>query len=194
MRLFFTALFGYLLGSVSTGLILTKKKGIDLQKTGSGNIGATNVLRTAGKSAALLTLTGDILKGVLAVTAAKYLFPGKIYEQGLVGLCAIVGHDFSVFSRFRGGKGVATSIGVLGVYSPQSAVLVIIIWLMTVAITKYSSLGALLSFGVLPGIMFFLDRKKLPVALLISVLLFAKHKDNIKRLASGRENKIGGNI
>lgn len=193
MILVFASVAAYLLGSIPTGHILAKRRGIDLRNVGSGNIGATNVLRAAGKNAALFTLAVDILKGAASVMMGRFFFPGKIYEQGIIGLCAILGHIFSPFLKFRGGKGVATSIGVLSVYSPQTGLLTIIIWVMVFAVTKYSSLGALVSFGLMPGIIFLLDRReKVPVALLITLLLFVRHAENIKRLAAGKEHKTGG--
>jgi glycerol-3-phosphate acyltransferase PlsY len=183
--------FAFLLGSVPTGLIIARARGIDLKKSGSGNIGATNVLRTTGKGAALLTLAGDILKGVVAAAAAAHFLSGRPVHEGLVGLCSVLGHDFSVFLRFRGGKGVATSLGVLSIYAPQAGLFTAIIWIMTVLFTRYSSLGALVSFGLMPLVMLFVAKEKLPVALLISSLLFLQHRGNISRLIRGTEPKVG---
>jgi glycerol-3-phosphate acyltransferase PlsY len=181
----------FLLGSIPTGLLVARSRGIDLRNIGSGNIGATNVLRTAGRREALLTLLGDVLKGALPVIAAGYYQTGTPYE-GLIGLCAVLGHDFSVFLRFRGGKGVATSLGVLGVYSPQTGLVTIIIWLMTVILTRYSSLGALISFGLLPLSMLVFDSpEKSIIAFFMSVLIFWKHRTNITRLINGSELKVG---
>jgi glycerol-3-phosphate acyltransferase PlsY len=181
----------FLLGSIPTGLLVARSRGIDLRNIGSGNIGATNVLRTAGRREALLTLLGDVLKGALPVIAAGYYQTGTPYE-GLIGLCAVLGHDFSVFLRFRGGKGVATSLGVLGVYSPQTGLVTIIIWLMTVILTRYSSLGALISFGLLPLSMLVFDSpEKSIIAFFMSVLIFWKHRTNITRLINGSEPKVG---
>jgi len=114
------------------------------------------------------------------------------FVEGLSGFCAILGHNFSLFLGFRGGKGVATSFGVLSIYSPQTALFTFIIWIIVVMITKYSSLGALVSFGLLPlSILFFDHRGKVIIAVLITILIFAKHIDNIRRLLSGTERKIG---
>jgi len=182
----------FLLGSIPTGMLVAKIKGVNLQSAGSGNIGATNVLRTTGKGAAVLTLIGDIVKGSLAVLMAKYFNTGIFYE-GIIGIFAVLGHDFSLFLKFRGGKGVATSLGVLCIYSPQTGLITIIIWLMTVLITRYSSLGALVSFGILPLSAFFLDsREKFPLFFLLAVMIFFRHKDNIVRLIKGAEPRIGG--
>jgi glycerol-3-phosphate acyltransferase PlsY len=103
----------------------------------------------------------------------------------------VLGHDFSVFLKFRGGKGVATSLGVLSIYAPQEGLFTTIIWIMTVLLTRYSSLGALVAFGLLPLVMLFFAREKLPVALLITALLFLRHRDNILRLIRGTEPKVG---
>jgi glycerol-3-phosphate acyltransferase PlsY len=181
----------FIIGSVPFGIIIAKSKGINLKKVGSGNIGATNVLRSLGKWPAVLTLLGDILKGTAAVAIGRYFGAGPVYE-GLVGFSAILGHNFSIFLGFRGGKGVATSLGVLSFYSPQTALFTLIIWLVTVMITKYSSMGALVSFGFLPiNILLFDDKRKLFVAILITILIFIRHTDNIQRLIKGTERRIG---
>lgn len=191
MRFLLLSVFAFIIGSIPTGLIIAKTRGVDLQKIGSGNIGATNVLRTTGKWPALLTLSGDILKGVIAVLAARYFHPGLFFE-GFIGVAAVLGHNFSIFLKFRGGKGVATSIGVLCVYSPQTALITIIIWLMTVLISRYSSMGALVSFGVLPLNIFLFDaREKLPIALVLTIIMFIRHRDNISSLLKGTERKVG---
>lgn len=173
---------------------MARIKGVNLKKAGSGNIGATNVLRTTGKGPALLTLIGDSLKGVCAVLIARYFDVGVLFE-GLVGLFAVLGHNFSLFLKFRGGKGVATSLGVLTIYSPQTGLFTIIIWLMTVLITRYSSLGALVSFGLLPLSSLFLgEREKMPVFLILTVLIFIRHRENIHRIIKGTESKVGARL
>jgi glycerol-3-phosphate acyltransferase PlsY len=192
MRVFLLSAVAFLLGSIPTGMVIAGARGIDLKRQGSGNIGATNVLRTAGRGAGLLTLLGDGLKGALAVLIARHYNVGIFYE-GIIGICAVLGHNFSLFLKFRGGKGVATSIGVLSIYSPQTGLITIIIWLMTVLITRYSSLGALVSFGILPFSAFVVDsHAKLPVFAVMALMVFIRHKDNIVRLMSGTETKIGG--
>jgi len=184
-------IISFVVGSIPFGIIIAKTKGVDLKKVGSGNIGATNVLRSLGKYPAVLTLLGDILKGTTAVALGKY-FGLSPFFVGLIGFGAILGHNFSLFLGFRGGKGVATSFGVLGIYSPQTALFTFIIWITVVLVTKYSSLGALVAFGLLPLSMLFFDQSdKIIIALLITVLIFVRHKDNIKLLLSGKERKIG---
>ncbi len=196
--LIFSLLFlaAFLLGSVPFGIIIAKIKGVDLKKVGSGNIGATNVLRSLGKWPAAITLCGDILKGTLAVAFARYFEAGPAWE-GLIGISAILGHNFSVFLGFRGGKGVATSLGVLLIYSPLAAVLTLIIWLAVVVLTKYSSLGALISFALLPLNVFLFDtgdKGKLLITVLIAVIIFLRHRENLQRLLKGTERKIGQRI
>ncbi len=191
MKIFLLMSLAFILGSLPTGLFIAKLRGVNLKEVGSGNIGATNVLRTTGKCPALLTLIGDSAKGLVAVIIARYYGVGVFFE-GVVGLCAVLGHNFSVFLKFRGGKGVATSLGVLAIYSPQTGLFTIIIWLMTVLITRYSSLGALVSFGLLPLSVLILDsREKVPVLLMMTLLIFVRHKDNILRLKKGTEPRIG---
>lgn len=182
----------FLIGSIPTGLLIAKSKGVDLRKIGSGNIGATNVLRALGKEAALLTLFGDMLKGILPVAIGN-LFGFGIFYTGILGISSILGHNFSIFLKFKGGKGVATSIGVLMAYSPYVALFTITIWLLTAKKTKYSSLSALVAFGLLPLSIYIIDysKEKIIIAVIITVLIFLSHISNIKRLLQGTESKIG---
>ena len=183
----------FVLGSIPFGIITAKVKGIDLKKVGSGNIGATNVLRSLGRWPAVITLLGDILKGTLAVAIGKYSGVEPLYE-GLIGIAAILGHNFSIFLGFKGGKGVATSLGVLLMYTPHVALVTLIVWIGVVLFTKYSSLGAIVSFALLPlNIMLFdfQDKTKIIISILISLFIIIRHKDNIKRLMKGTERKIG---
>jgi glycerol-3-phosphate acyltransferase PlsY len=190
MELILLILFSFVMGSVPFGVVFTRAKGIDLRKVGSGNTGATNVLRVAGKKAALFTLLGDLLKGTAAVALGRAFGVGPLFE-GILGLAAIAGHDFSVFLGLRGGKGVATSIGVVLIYTPLAGILTIIIWLSTVFITRYSSLGAIVSFAFLPLGCFFLGYtgQKLGITIAITILLIIRHAGNIKRLATGTERR-----
>lgn len=186
------SVFAFVLGSVPCGVIIAKLKGVDLKKVGSGNIGATNVLRTMGKAPALLTLAGDVLKGVLAVAAARY-FLNDIFLEGIVGIFAVLGHNFSLFLRFGGGKGVATSVGVLLLYSPGAALITVVLWLVIAFTTRYSSLGAIVSFGVLPLSIQLFDsaKEKMIIAIMLAALLILRHAGNINRLARGKEPRIG---
>ncbi|MBF0515766.1 MAG: glycerol-3-phosphate 1-O-acyltransferase PlsY [Nitrospirae bacterium] len=178
----------FVLGSIPFGLIVAKVKGIDIRKSGSGNIGATNVLRSVGKLAAVFTLAGDMSKGVLAIIIARHLSLGET-AVGLIGIFAILGHDFSLFSRFKGGKGVATSLGVLLVYSPVIGILTAAIWIIALSIWKYSSLSAIIAFCFLPLNVYWFDyaQNKLVYGLIIMLLIVYKHRGNIERLINGTE-------
>ena len=182
----------FLVGSIPFGLVFTMRSGVDIRKVGSGNIGATNVLRAAGKKAAILTLLGDIFKGVAAVALARALGLGTALE-GAAGLCSILGHDFSVFQRFRGGKGVATSLGVVLIYIPMAGILTCMIWLLTVLVARYSSLGAVVSFSALPAVVWAVGggTEKLVVSAIITMLLLYKHRTNICNILKGTESKVG---
>jgi glycerol-3-phosphate acyltransferase PlsY len=194
LRISLLIICAFIMGSIPVGMLVARAKGVDLKKVGSGNIGATNVLRSLGKGPAALTLIGDMLKGTLAVALGRYFGLGTFYE-GIVGLLAILGHNFSVFLGFRGGKGVATSLGVFILYSPRTALITFVIWIAVVITTKYSSLGALISFGLLPlNIILFDSKEKLPVALLVTLLILIRHMDNIQRLMKGTERKIGERV
>ena len=191
MKFVLLALAGFLLGSIPVGKIIAGSMGIDLQKTGSGNIGATNVLRTTGKLPALFTLIGDMAKGSAAVLLARYCEVG-LWQEGIIGIMSVLGHTFSLFLNFKGGKGVATGLGVLIVYAPAAGLATIIIWLLTVFITRISSLGAIISFSILPLSIYLLDAKeKLPISVIMSIILLVRHKDNIRRLIAGTEPKVG---
>ncbi|HXX57670.1 MAG TPA: glycerol-3-phosphate 1-O-acyltransferase PlsY [Thermodesulfovibrionales bacterium] len=196
MTLFLLALFFFVVGSIPTGTVIARLKGVDLRSVGSGNIGATNVLRSMGRVPALLTLIGDVLKGVAAIIVSSRFFLNDPFQIGIVGLSAIAGHDFSLFLRFRGGKGVATSIGVLLAYSPLVAFITTGIWLVVVVTTRYSSLGAVVSFTVLPVTMYLLDPEsgKVIISAAMTALLLLKHVANIQRLLAGTESKVGEKV
>jgi acyl phosphate:glycerol-3-phosphate acyltransferase len=191
VKIVLLSLAGFLIGSIPTGQIIARSRGIDLQQAGSGNIGATNVLRTTGKLPAFFTLIGDMIKGIMAVLLARYFEVGIMYE-GMIGIMAVLGHNFSIFLNFRGGKGVATSLGALIVYAPLAGLATIVLWLVTVLITRYSSLGAIISFSLLPLTVLLFDAKeKLPISVLMSIILLMRHRDNIGRLIQGTESKVG---
>ena len=182
--------FGYLLGSIPFGLLLTKFTGAgDLRSIGSGNIGATNVLRTGRKGLAAATLLGDMLKGWIAVTIAAGWGPDTAI---IAGLGAFLGHLFPVWLRFRGGKGVATFIGVLAALSWISALIFAVIWLATAAITRYSSLAALLASLATPFVLIVFEEWQVAeLFVLMTILVWIKHAANIRRLMAGQESKIG---
>lgn len=183
--------FGYLLGAIPFGLILTRLAGtVDLRAIGSGNIGATNVLRTGRRGLAAATLVLDALKGTAAVLIADRL--GGQDLAVLAGLGAFLGHLFPVWLRFKGGKGVATYIGVLLALVWQAAIAFCIVWLLVAFVTRYSSLSALVASALTPLLLWwdtYLQEAQL--FLLLSVLLWLKHRSNIGRLLTGAETKIG---
>ena len=182
---------GYLLGSIPFGLVLTRLAGTeDLRSIGSGNIGATNVLRTGSKGLAAATLLGDMLKGTVAVVIAGY-FAGPNAAM-LAGLGAFLGHLFPVWLKFRGGKGVATYIGVLlGLFWPAAAMFGAL-WIATALTTRYSSLSALVAAFVTPIFLWWFGHPALAsLFAVLTLLLFYTHRDNIRRLQAGTEGKIG---
>lgn len=187
-----SCIVSFIIGSIPTGLLIARAKGIDLRKVGSGNIGATNVMRAVGKKAALFTLIGDIAKGIVPVVITKALAFDPLYA-GISGISAILGHNFSIFLKFKGGKGVATSIGVVLALSPHVGLFTVMMWLMTAKWTRYSSLSALVAFGLLPLSFYLIDhfRQNIIFGAIIAFLIFIRHTANIKRLVQGTETKIG---
>ena len=185
------ALLGYLLGSIPFGLLLTQSAGLgDIRKIGSGSIGATNVLRTGRKGLAAATLLCDMLKGTLAVVlAGTYGGPDAAM---LAGLAAFLGHLFPVWLNFKGGKGVAVYIGVLlGLFWP-AAVVFCVLWLATAVTSRYSSLSALVASFVTPIFLWWFGHAALAsLFVVLTLLLFYMHRENIKRLQAGTEGRIG---
>jgi glycerol-3-phosphate acyltransferase PlsY len=183
--------FGYLLGSIPFGLLLTKAAGgPDVRTIGSGNIGATNVLRTGRKGLAAATLLCDAFKGTIAVLVVAYFYG---YDAALVaGLGAFIGHVFPVWLKFKGGKGVATYIGLLiGLIWP-AALIFIALWLIVAWLSRYSSLAALVASALTPiGIMGLGEPKASALFFLLTIFLWAMHRANIRRLLNGDEGKIG---
>lgn len=181
---------GYLLGSIPFGLLLARFAGLgDLRQIGSGNIGATNVLRTGNRPLAALTLLLDVLKGTAAVWAGSHFGP---YAAMAAGLGAFLGHLYPVWLSLRGGKGVATYIGVLlGLYWP-AALVFCAVWLLVATITRYSSLAALAASIASVGTLAVTDESRLAVLfLLLTILLYIRHASNIERLVRGEEARIG---
>jgi glycerol-3-phosphate acyltransferase PlsY len=184
-------LIGYLLGSIPFGLVLTKLAGTsDLRSIGSGNIGATNVLRTGRKGLAAATLVLDALKGTLAVIIAGYLWGPN--AAMLAGLGAFLGHLFPVWLKFRGGKGVAVYIGILiGLFWP-AAIVFCLVWLALAFAFRYSSLSALTASVIAPLFLWWFAQPALAaLSAVLTLLLFFMHRENIRRLLMGTEGKIG---
>nr|WP_306267331.1 glycerol-3-phosphate 1-O-acyltransferase PlsY [Pararhizobium sp. IMCC3301] len=183
--------FGYLLGSIPFGYLLTRFAGLgDVRSIGSGNIGATNVLRTGNKPLAALTLLGDLLKGTAAVQLAlSYGLDTAV----MAGLGAFLGHLFPIWLKFKGGKGVATFIGItLGLYWP-SALVFAGSWLVLAFVSRYSSLSALISSVIVVIFTAFLNYWQFAeLYAVLTILLWLKHHQNIRRLLKGKESKIGG--
>jgi glycerol-3-phosphate acyltransferase PlsY len=187
-----TLLVGYLLGSIPFGLIVTRLAGSgDIRNVGSGNIGATNVLRTGRKGLAVVTLLADILKGTAAVLLVNW-FTG-FAEAGLVaGLGAVFGHVFPVWLKFKGGKGVATYVGVLIAVSWPIAAAFGVIWGAVVALTRYSSLSGLLASAATPVLLWlFAGHEPAVMFFILTVLVWIMHRGNIARLIAGTEPTIG---
>ena len=183
--------FGYLCGSIPFGILLTRLAGgPDLRSVGSGNIGATNVLRTGRRGLAAATLIGDMLKGTIAVLVTRHLLGHDFALVAAGG--AFLGHLFPVWLRFRGGKGVATYIGVLLGIAWPAAIVFCAVWLAIAAVSRYSSLAALIASAVTPVFLWWRgDTTEALVFLLLSAVLWIMHRGNIGRLLSGTEGKIG---
>jgi acyl phosphate:glycerol-3-phosphate acyltransferase len=181
---------GYLLGSIPFGLLLTRLAGLgDIRTIGSGNIGTTNVLRTGSKGLAALTLLCDAGKGIAAVLVAASW--GQEYAL-LAGLFAVIGHNFPLWLRFHGGKGVATTLGVLLALAWPAGLITLATWLAVAIISRYSSLAALAAFAVAPAAMYALGSvDEALIAVVLAALGFARHHDNIRRLIKGEEPRIG---
>ncbi|RMG58220.1 MAG: glycerol-3-phosphate 1-O-acyltransferase [Gammaproteobacteria bacterium] len=187
-------LAGYLVGSLSAAIITCRLMGLpDPRSSGSRNPGATNVLRLGGRKAAAITLFGDLLKGLLPVLAAR-LLEQPVEVQGLVGLAAFLGHLYPLFFGFRGGKGVATALGVYLALDPRAGLAFIAIWLIMAALTRISSLSALTASLAMPPLFWWLSGSRRLAALvgLMVILVYWRHRSNIRNLLNGTEGRIGG--
>lgn len=202
-----TAVIAYLLGSISFAVIFTKKfAGFDVREKGSGNAGSTNVLRTAGKKAAICTLICDILKGVVAVliglligVIAKADINTKAMIIQTAGVCVVIGHTFPVFFKFKGGKGVATALGVLLVINWQIGLICLVFALLVMAFSRMVSLGSISAAILFPVLCIFLNQNFLVPGPHISYIIFGiimgllvtfNHRENVKRILRGKENKL----
>ncbi|HEX9022606.1 MAG TPA: glycerol-3-phosphate 1-O-acyltransferase PlsY [Geobacteraceae bacterium] len=181
----------YLLGSVPTGLLLGKAFGVDIRTTGSGNIGATNVYRTLGRKVGIITLVCDCLKGLIPVLAARWLALPDVWVA-VAGLAAFFGHVYTVFLGFKGGKGVATALGVFLGISPLAVLIALAIFAVVLTKWRYISLASISAAAAMPVIIAIADRRPLMVVmtLLIAAQVILKHRDNIARLRAGNENRF----
>ena len=182
----------YLVGSIPIGVILSKLRGKDPRKVGSGNIGATNVMRTAGKAVGIITLLGDMAKGFFPTLLALHAGLPVVLVVA-VGFAAFVGHIFPVFLAFRGGKGVATALGVYLALNPLAIFLSFIIFVLVLLKWRYVSAGSLAGTAAMPLLLYVLKAEPIYVyvSLVIGVFIFLKHSGNIKRLTAGTEHKLG---
>lgn len=196
------AIIAYLLGSISFSVIFSKKiAGIDVREEGSKNAGTTNVLRTVGKKAAALTLICDILKGVIAVLIGYAIsFITKDLNAALLvqiaGIFAIIGHTFPVFFKFKGGKGIATSLGILLLVNYQIGLICLVFWLIIVIFTRMVSLGSIMAAILFPVLTIFIAQNYLVegnyiiFGIVVPVLVVFNHRSNVKRILEGKENKL----
>ena len=190
-----TPLLAYLLGSMPFGYLIVRwQKGIDVRTTGSGSIGATNVMRNLGIIGFIATFLLDVSKGIVAVLLASRITSGEPRWIAASAVAAILGHCFPVWLKFRGGKGVATGVGVFIALAPIQVALVLVIFAIVVAIWRYISLGSIIATAAFPVLVHFLKHAPLPIVLGAAgsaVVIIAQHHANIRRLLSGTENKIG---
>ncbi|MCL6584577.1 MAG: glycerol-3-phosphate 1-O-acyltransferase PlsY [bacterium] len=191
LKALFLGIIAYLLGSIPFGILIARRHRVDIQKVGSKNPGATNVLRTVGKKAALFTLLGDLAKGAVAVLLGKAFSSSAAMAEAL-GLLAIIGHDWSIFNRLRGGKGVATSLGVFLALTPGPTLLALLVWGTALGISRYVSLASILAAAALPLLIFIFQGtgSLFFTSLAASALLILKHRSNIQRLIAGTEHKL----
>jgi acyl phosphate:glycerol-3-phosphate acyltransferase len=187
-EIFILCLLGYLCGSIPFGVLLAKTQNIDIRANGSGNIGATNVARTMGKKAGLMTLGGDVLKGLLVVFAANQWFENTMITS-LAGLSVFLGHLYSIFLKFKGGKGVATGVGVLSFAMPLSTLCSTGVFAVCLKISGYVSLSSILAAIALPlfGVFFKMPFSYIYLSTIVALFTLQRHHDNIVRLTQGTE-------
>jgi glycerol-3-phosphate acyltransferase PlsY len=192
MTLLFVILLAYLCGSIPTGVLIANRLGIDVRKVGSGNIGATNVARSVGKTAGVLTLLGDAAKGLIPVLAVRALELGEA-ALACAAVAALLGHLFSPFLHFSGGKGVATGLGVFLGLAPQAILLALLFFLLTFAVSRIVSLASLVATAVTPVLLFVLSYPytHLLAGIVIAGFIILRHRENIVRLFKGEEQKFG---
>ena len=199
--LIFFSVFGYLVGSIPFGLILTKSSGLgDIRNIGSGNIGATNVLRTGNKKLAFITLIMDAGKGAFAIYLGVLLFNFLEISnfvslellKSIIATVSVVGHCFPIWLKFKGGKGVATGLGAILFLNLTIGIIALLIWIIIAKLFKMSSLSALFTYFIVPILIYYYDKENyfFIASLLISIICWFQHRENIKRLLKGLEPKI----
>ena len=203
VAVFMVAIIAYLIGSLSSSVIISKKfAGFDVREKGSGNAGTTNVLRTVGKKAALITLICDVLKGVIAIGVALLIgkqFPevNRAFLVQVAGILVVVGHTFPIFFKFKGGKGVATSLGVLLMTNWQVGLICLVFAIMLMAVTKMVSLGSIMAAILFPVLTIFIKDNYIAdgynyiiFGIAMAVLVIFNHRSNLKRIYNGTENRL----
>ena len=181
----------YLLGSIPVGLVLARLKGQDPRKVGSGNIGATNVMRAAGKTLGIITLLGDILKGLIPTGLAILYGLSPVFVVA-IGLAAFLGHLFPVYLRFKGGKGVATALGVFLALEPVAIPILLVVFIAVLLLWRYVSLGSLVGTALMPVLLLLFGAPAEYVlgSLIVGVFIYWKHRENIRRIMAGTESRF----
>jgi glycerol-3-phosphate acyltransferase PlsY len=200
-----TALGAYLLGSIPFGLLVARAKGVDIRTAGSGNIGATNAMRVLGKPAGILVLILDALKGYAAAAWLPHLVLAALGASTrepellplLAGICAVLGHNYTCWLKFKGGKGIATTAGVYLFLAPLAVLIALVVFLITVVATRYVSVGSIAAAVALPAVLWIRQPGDLCLGFVttaLGVLAIYKHKSNIQRLRAGTENRLGQKV
>lgn len=186
-------IIGYIFGSIPSGLVLVKMVcGIDIRDYGSKNIGTTNVFRTVGGRMASIVLIADVVKGILAVLLVRYLFESNLQLELLTAIASLLGHNYSIFLGFKGGRGVATGLGLILLFMPDVCIFSFTVWLVIVFVTRYVSLGSIVGAFITPIVAYF---RGYPIELVLfalaaCVFVIVRHYENMKRLIAGTESKI----
>ena len=206
-----TALGAYLLGSIPTGFLVAKAKGIDIRKTGSGNIGATNAMRVLGKPAGIFVLLADAAKGYAACWVGIYIYANFSPSAGglsamfdqmnncviIAGICAVLGHNYTCWLKFKGGKGIATTAGVYLALAPWALLVALAVFILAILLTRYVSVGSIAGAIALPATVWVMTPHNLFLGIVttaLGALAIYKHKSNIQRLLAGTENRLGKKV
>ena len=186
-------IIGYIFGSIPSGLVLVKMVcGIDIREYGSKNIGTTNVFRTVGGRMASIVLIADVVKGILAVLLVRYLFESSLHLELLTAIASLLGHNYSLFLGFKGGRGVATGLGLILLFMPDVCIFSFTVWLVIVFVTRYVSLGSIVGAFITPIVAYYrgYPLELVLFALAACVFVIVRHYENMKRLIAGTESKI----